>query len=77
MAIRMSPDVVEAARALGCTAAEVEQNARGKVRVHCSCGYTSTYRLTRADALQALVHHLQTRTRAARRDGVSLRQVAG
>lgn len=79
MALRLSPDVVAAARALGCVSAEVEENRSGRTRVHCSCGYTSTYRRTRSDALGALVHHLRLVTAAAGRDGVSLqgRAVSG
>lgn len=59
--LRLSRDVVEDAQSIGCGSAEIETNAVGRTRVHCSCGYMSTYRNNRGDAMQALGHHLQKR----------------
>lgn len=75
--IRISPDVVAAAKALGCTHAELEENRSGAFRVACSCGYTSTYRRTRPLAMEALAHHLAKVTNAKITDGVSLRDLVG
>lgn len=56
--LRISRDVVNDARILGHGSAELETNRSGRTRVHCSCGYTSTYRNGRDDAMGAFAHHL-------------------
>lgn len=72
--IRLSPDVVERARAAGCVRAElVGPYGRdlSKWRFECSCGATSTQRRTRALAFEALAHHLAKVAGARVVNGVS------
>lgn len=70
--IRMSADVVQLAKELGHTSAELEENRRGMFRVYCNCGFMSTYRRTRPDAFSALAHHLKLVTNAVLVNGVEI-----
>lgn len=48
-----------------------------KWRFHCSCGYVSTFRATKKDAVEAGIHHMRKVAREIRANGgVSLRRNA-
>ncbi len=78
LGVRMSPDVVAAAKQLGHTSAELIGPVQGnRYRVACNCGYQSTTRTSKALAMEALAHHLSKVTGAQIANGVSLPRVAG
>ena len=73
----MSADVVERAKALGHTKAELRTTRRGLYKVTCNCGYESASRQTEALAFEALAHHLAKAVGARLQTGESLPRAVG
>lgn len=74
--MRLSRDVVDRARAAGCTSAEVVTRPSGtRYFARCSCGYESATRVSRSLAVEALAHHLAKVASAQVVNGVSSRSV--
>ncbi len=73
--VMLSRDVVDRAKAAGCTSAEIVGpygRDLSKWKFVCSCGAASTQRRTRALAFESLAHHLAKVGQAQVINGVSL-----